>query len=162
MVAREQASQQAQREEQRQQAQLQQRVNSVTAAMVAADTCPTAALEAAGDTDWGAYAAHLKQPAKWYGDADTFRQFVTVVRVRGFLHTLPAASAGSGRRLPLSVLLVLLTHLSDVDRDWAGQFAKTQQGAPSRLHLSLSFSSRFPHACFPGAATRSVFLSAVL
>lgn len=71
-----------QAEQQRQEAQLQQRVNSVTAAMVAADTCPTAALQAAADTDWAAHAQQLKQPADWYADAQLFRHFVSAVQVR--------------------------------------------------------------------------------
>ena len=68
-------------EEQRRQQWQMQQVNSVTGAMVAAETCPTAALQAAADTDWAAHAAQNKQPPQWYGDSDTFRRFVDVVRV---------------------------------------------------------------------------------
>ena len=74
-----------QAEQQQQQAQLQQRVNSVTAAMVAADACPTSALQAAADTDWAALAQQLKQPTEWYADVEVFHQFVSAVRVRVLL-----------------------------------------------------------------------------
>lgn len=56
------------------------RRNSVTATMIAAESCPMDALQAAADIDWAAHAKQHGHQQSWYANAEAFRRFVNAVR----------------------------------------------------------------------------------